>query len=272
MIRQNLHTHSRFSDGENTCEEIILAAIEKGFTGIGFSEHAYTPYDSECCIKKENIPAYFAEAQRLKLKYAGIIDVFLGFELDADCHTEMAGLDYTIGSKHYFFNEATGEYYNIDYKHDIFQKALGLVAGGDIERMARMYYDGLCRMLETEKPDIAGHIDLITKLNADGRYFDTKAAWYVRVLDETAACIARTGCIVEVNTGGIYRGATTVPYPAPEFLARLFDLGVPVTVSSDSHNVKSLDFWFAEAESLLRKTGYRSVKALTAKGFVDVEI
>lgn len=272
MIRQNLHTHSRFSDGENTCEEIILAAIEKGFTGIGFSEHAYTHYDSDCCIKQDNIPVYYAEVNHLKQKYAGMIDVFLGFELDECQNTDKAGLDYTIGSKHYFFNAETGEYYNVDYKHEFYQKSINLVAGGDIERLIRMYYNDYCRMLETQKPDIAGHIDLIVKLNADGRYFDPKSAWYRRILDETAERVARTGCIVELNTGGIYRGATTVPYPAPELLACLFKLGVPVTVSSDSHSAKSLDFWFGEAVTLLKKTGYRSVKALTVNGFVDIEI
>lgn len=39
----NFHTHSTFCDGKNTPEEIVLAALEKGFVSIGFSSHGYTP-------------------------------------------------------------------------------------------------------------------------------------------------------------------------------------------------------------------------------------
>lgn len=32
----NYHTHSIFSDGKNTPEEIVQKAIEKGFGAVGF--------------------------------------------------------------------------------------------------------------------------------------------------------------------------------------------------------------------------------------------
>ncbi len=35
----NYHTHTTYCDGKNTPEEIVLCAIEKGFTSIGFSGH-----------------------------------------------------------------------------------------------------------------------------------------------------------------------------------------------------------------------------------------
>ena len=35
---QNLHQHSTFCDGKNTPEEIVLAAIDKGFDVIGFND------------------------------------------------------------------------------------------------------------------------------------------------------------------------------------------------------------------------------------------
>ena len=40
MRFSNLHTHSTFSDGKNTPEEIVLSAIEKNFLSIGFSDHS----------------------------------------------------------------------------------------------------------------------------------------------------------------------------------------------------------------------------------------
>ncbi|MCL2033183.1 MAG: histidinol-phosphatase [Oscillospiraceae bacterium] len=272
MIRQNLHTHATFSDGGNTCGEIVLAAIEKGFDSVGFSEHAYTPYDLECCIKEDDIPRYFAEVQRLKEKFAGKIEVYLGFECDFFHNTEKTGLDYTIGSAHYVFDEAAGDYLNIDGSPQNYEKALNRAACGDIEELVKIYYRNVIEMARGYKPDIIGHLDIIAKFNRDNRYFDPESAWHRRIVREVAGKIAETGCIVEVNTGGIFRGATDVPFPSSLILRELYDLNVPVTVSSDSHTADSLDFWFLQAEELIKKTGWRSIKQLTPDGFIDVEL
>ena len=40
MIRSNYHTHTVFSDGANTPEEMVLAAIDLGLESIGFSDHS----------------------------------------------------------------------------------------------------------------------------------------------------------------------------------------------------------------------------------------
>ena len=77
----NLHTHSTFCDGRNTPEEIVLAAIDKGFSSIGFSGHGYTPYDLRYCMK--DTEGYIAEINRLKTKYQGRIKILLGIEEDA---------------------------------------------------------------------------------------------------------------------------------------------------------------------------------------------
>lgn len=272
MIKQNLHTHTSFGDGRDSPEEMVLAAIEKGFTSIGFSEHAYTPYDYECCIKREDVPVYFAEIDRLKQKYMGRLGIFVGFECDAHYNTPRDGLDFTIGSAHYVITEDTGEYITIDYLPERFEKAVREAADGSVERLVEMYYNELVRFALEYRPDIVGHMDLIKKLNGFGRYFDPESAWYKRVVDEAAEKIAAADCVVEVNTGGIFRGSQKEPYPSPGILSRLFELRVPVTISSDAHSADALDFWFDEAVKLLKKTGYRSIKQLTADGFVDVEL
>ena len=52
---QNLHTHTTFCDGKNTCRELIERAIELGFNSIGFSGHGYTPFDIKYSMSKEYI-------------------------------------------------------------------------------------------------------------------------------------------------------------------------------------------------------------------------
>ena len=63
----NFHTHTSFCDGKNTPEEIIKAAINKGFSAIGFSGHGYTDFDLRYCMK--NTYEYIKEITRLKEKY-----------------------------------------------------------------------------------------------------------------------------------------------------------------------------------------------------------
>ena len=76
----NFHTHTVFCDGKNTQEEIIKAAIEKGFCSIGFSGHEYTDFDLRYCMKDTD--GYLAEIHRLKEKYKDKIKIHIGFEME----------------------------------------------------------------------------------------------------------------------------------------------------------------------------------------------
>ena len=40
MIKENFHTHTQFCDGKSTAEEMLLSAIDKGFSALGFSGHS----------------------------------------------------------------------------------------------------------------------------------------------------------------------------------------------------------------------------------------
>jgi histidinol-phosphatase (PHP family) len=255
-------------------EEMVLAAIENGFAYLGFSEHGYTDYDGACCIKRENIPAYFAEANRLKEAYPGQSDRYVGFENDDYQRSPKQEQDFTIGSVHYL-RDGSGDYQNIftiDYTHSQFEGAIEKTAGGDIRLLVANYYSMMADMAESYRPDIIGHLDLIIKLNADGRYFDESSGWYRKIVAQACERIAATGCIVELNTGGIRRGYRTEPYPARWTLELLRDLNVPVTISSDTHSADSLDFWFDQAESLLRDCGFKSVRQLERGKWVDIEL
>ena len=60
----NFHTHTTFCDGQNTPEEMVLAAIEKGFSALGFSGHGYTTFDTSYCITDTD--GYCREIKRLQ--------------------------------------------------------------------------------------------------------------------------------------------------------------------------------------------------------------
>ena len=106
----NFHTHTTFCDGESTAEEVVLSAIEKGFSVIGFSGHATTPFDLTYCM--QDTEGYIAEVRRLKEKYDGKIRIHLGIEEDAMAQVDRSRFEYVIGSLHYC--RVDGVYYSID--------------------------------------------------------------------------------------------------------------------------------------------------------------
>ena len=100
--KQNLHIHTTYVDGKDSPEEIVLAAIKKGFDSIGFSEHTYTQFSDY--PYQMTVPAqanYQKEVLTLKEKYKNQIEIFCGLEYEMFSSVPTEGFDYLIGSVHY---------------------------------------------------------------------------------------------------------------------------------------------------------------------------
>ena len=69
----NFHTHTTYCDGKETAEQMVQAAIAKGFTRLGFSGRGFNdfrPEDQEVwCMRPEDVPKYQAEVRALAEKY-----------------------------------------------------------------------------------------------------------------------------------------------------------------------------------------------------------
>ena len=126
---QNLHQHSTFCDGKDTPEEVVLAAIDKGFGAIGFSSHCYMDYAKYYCMPLDQVDPYRAEIARLKEKYGHLIDIFCGIEFDICCPERPEGFDYVIGSIHGL--RFDGIDYEFDGVAEHFQKMIDEHFGGD---------------------------------------------------------------------------------------------------------------------------------------------
>ena len=266
-MKSNIHTHSTFCDGKNTPEEIVISAISKGFVSIGFSGHGYTDFDLRYCVR--DVTGYQNEVKKLKEKYKGKIEIYLGIEEDAYAIANRVDYDYIIGSSHYY--EVNGEYYAIDSSPNHFRKCLE-VFNYDIERMAEDYYGKFCRYINERKPDVVGHFDLITKFDEMGESLFLKNENYNKIVEKYIKTVADSGCVFEVNTGAISRGYRSAPYPAENLLRILREHNTPLTLSSDSHSADTLDFGFDEAKELLRDVGIRTIHILRGGRFVAEEI
>lgn len=262
----NLHTHSTFSDGKNSIEEMVKAALDRGFCTVGLSDHSYTACDESYCMMPAQIPAYLAEIQRVREKYQGQIEVLTGMELDFFSSVDRSLFDYIIGSVHYV--EANGVYYAVDHAASIQQKCVNESFGGDFNAMARRYYEELTTHILNSKADIVGHFDVIAKFSL----FDETDPAYQKIALEAMDAILETDAIFEVNTGAMSRGYRKVPYPVDYLLRHILEKNGRITWGADCHATQNTDFAFSQTLQMLRSLGFRSMAKPTAHGFEDVEI
>lgn len=238
MSRFDLHTHTLFSDGQNTPEEMIQAAIEKGLDTIGISDHSYTFFDESYCMARNRIPEYRQIIAELKEKYSSQIKVLCGIEQDFYSRESADEYDYVIGSVHYLY--VHGRYIPVDETPEILLEAVQNHFGGDIYNLCEFYFETVSRVVSQTGADIIGHLDLIQKFNEGDRLFDSHHPRYVEAAQNAALELLKTGKVFEINTGAMSRGYRTVPYPAPELLQFIRAHGGKCIHSSDSHSTGTL--------------------------------
>mgnify|MGYP002146833749 FL=1 len=126
--------------------------------------------------------------------------------------------------------------------------------------------------IAAKKPDILGHIDLVKKLNADGSFFDEESPRYKAAALKALQAARENDCILEVNTGGVYRGYRKDFYPGAWLLGEWNKLGGRVIITADAHDTAALTFGFDEAAAAIKAAGFTALTVLTVNGFEQQEL
>ena len=270
MIRCNFHTHTSYCDGANTVEDMVRAAISKGFQALGFSGHSNLFFDDSYSMTEAGTIQYAAEVEAAKERYEDQIALFLGVEDDLHGHRPQFERDYTIGAAHCI---RIGDYYSsVDDVESIVVEDTKRFFGGDYYRYCAAYYEGLAQVQTITHCDFIAHFDLVTKFNEGNRFFDEEDPRYLRPALETLEYLCRMGSSFEINTGAMSGGYRTVPYPSERLLRRVRELGGSIVISSDSHSVHTLDAFFPEAIALAKRCGFRTSRILTKNGWQDTPL
>lgn len=259
MSLSSYHTHSIYSDGKNTLEEMVLSAIEKGCREIGFSDHAPMQFRCDWSARAEKIEEYKKEVVALKEKYKGKIDIFLGIEQDY-YSTPASGYDYIIGSVHFVYKD--GEYIPVDISADEVKSYIDRLYDGDVYGYCEDYFKLVKDICEVTKCQMIGHFDLVTKFNERLPLIDINHPRYVKAVDDALEALLKSDAIFEVNTGAISRGYRTTPYPDERTMEIIAKSGKPFVITSDTHNKDTVTFNFEEQESSLSSKGYKYIKSL----------
>lgn len=267
------HTHTQYSDGTGSVDDVIQAAIAAGLTQIGLSCHAPLPYATDWAMQTDRLGDYVQEIQAARQRYRDRIQVLLASEVDYIPDDRILAFqqevvvpqpfDYLIGSVHVLGDEYPPCQHNSsreDFEHILARDY------GDVPAMVSDYYARVRQMLGRPRLRIVGHLDLIKHWNEGAYYFREDEPWYQAAVEETLLAIRDAGVSVELNTSAWYKGLST-PYPSPWILERCRDLGIPVLISSDAHQPPNVARGFARATALLQDLGIapRELSAVTVE-------
>lgn len=273
----NYHSHCLYCDGRAGMEDFIRFAISRGFSSYGISSHAPLPFPTHWTMEWDRMSDYLTEFQRMKQKYAGQIELYVGLEIDylngesnpsVPCFQELP-LDYRIGSVHLLYNDKK-EVVDIDVSAEVFRDIVDEHFAGDLDRVVHLYYDRLLRMTELGGFDILGHADKLHYNAACYRPGLLDETWYNDLMHDYFSEVACRDYIVEINTKALsYLG---VFFPNERYFTLLRELGVRVQVNSDAHYPERIDSGRSEALEALKKAGFNTVTEMHAGKWVDVEI
>ncbi len=280
MLLTNYHTHCEFCDGKGDPEEYILQAIKKGFHALGFSTHAPISNQKDWTIPEESIPDYLNKLESLKAKYRDKIEIYKGFEIDylegisgpSSVKFNRLNLDYKIGSVHMIPANDPEKFLAIDGSSKNLEILLKSTFNNEIEKMVEKYYGLIRDMLAGNRFEILGHFDLVKKRNSNNAFFSESSPWYHKHVLKTLDAIAESDVILEVNTGGLSRGAINSIYPSPWILKESSNRGIPITLNADAHDPLHIDFYFDESLKIIRDCGYRELHSLYGGKWISSKI
>lgn len=278
----NYHTHSRWCDGEGEIAEVIDAAIAADLAQIGITSHAPVPFTATYALPMADLRAYREEVLRLREAYRGRIDVLLGLEIDAlpelrefnQREVLDLGFDFTVGSIHFVRTLPDGQPWPLDASAELFERLLHERFAGNIRQLSEEYYQLVATLADYPGVDIIGHMDRGVRLwNGSGQFFDEAQPWYREQIDATLRALGEAGKIVELSTGGWRRGLSD-PWPSAWVVRRCRELGIRMTINSDSHHPSQIAYDYDRALALLQGAGYRAIARydLATREWVDAGI
>jgi histidinol-phosphatase (PHP family) len=251
---------------------VIERAIALGFTHYGLSEHCprYRQEDlfgDEVDFGAEALSTAFAgyvkQAFALREQYAGQIELLVGFETERlppdDWAARMkqlrasAPFEYMVGSVH----DIDGCY--VDYKPEV-TRALAERLGG-VEVLQVRYFDAVAELVETLRPEVVGHLDLVRKFDGPGASFGPRVQPHI---ERALEAVRAHGGVLDVNCGAHRRGLSPV-YPLPAILQRAQQMGIGVTLGDDGHGAHDVGVGLDACMHAIAAAGYRELRYLARR-------
>lgn len=258
------HSGQFCSHAQDTLEAVIQAYIAKSFAWVGLTEHQ-PPADERFMYMEEReagftiealmerFDRYMTEARRLQMRYAGQVEILVGFETEAysgafELAKELMARyqpDYVVGGVHHV------EDICFDAGADDYRKAVA--ACGDIESLYCRYFDLQYDMMRTVEPQVVAHIDLIRIFDADYPLRWRQPA-ILRRLERNLKYMADRKMILDYNVAALRKGADE-PYVSKPILEMARDMEISLVPGDDSHGVGTAGAFIEQGIAVLQDSG-----------------
>lgn len=231
-MKVNYHTHTaRCNHARGTDEEFVLAAIQAGFSEIGFSDHTPWPYRtlgyrSKIRMELKELEDYCASILALKKKYQDQITIHLGLECEyfeeymdwLKGLLESGKIDYALFGNHYSHSD---EYKDVNYFGNCKHTKEGL----------KSYVDQLIQGMECGLFHYVAHPDLFCRSDAS---FDENCEEISTMICKKAK---ELDIVLEFNLSGLDYARRTgqLGYPHPEFWKIAAKMQNKVMLGLDAH-------------------------------------
>ncbi|MBP5615558.1 MAG: PHP domain-containing protein [Alphaproteobacteria bacterium] len=264
MQKFGLHTHTTFSDGRNTVEEMLRQAVLLGFDQIGISDHLMvhknikqTPSWDEiencggCASFHDAVDKCNKHAEDIRKtgKMLGI-STFVGYEVDYFTYSgwedefrdflKKIDYDYLISGNHFLTSQNGEDIFDI-WRFD----KTGIFAPEPVDVYLKRHFQTIEESVRSELFLFLAHLDYAQKAKSYVESEHGKALTsIISALKET-----KTGC--EISTKGIRKFGHY--YPSERILRELIASDVALIISDDAHATNELGFYFAETEEELTR-------------------
>ncbi len=254
------HMHCAYSnDSETPMEEQIRRALALGLDEICFTDHVdygvkkdwdepgEMPSHDGYLFNNVDYPAYFAEIEEMRQRYAGKITIRAGLEFGIQAHTVdrfqnlfdryRDRLDFILLSMHQVDDQ---EFWNQDFQRGKTQEEYNMRYYEEILKVVQVYHDYA----------VLAHLDLLSRYDLAGVYPFEKVK---EIIAEILRIAIRDGKGIELNTSSWHYGLTDTQ-PSRQILKLYKDLGGEIlTIGSDAHTPKYLADHLQEARRILKE-------------------
>ena len=258
MYLYDYHIHSiNSSDGRNTVSELCVDAIASGMKEIAVTDHFEPSFGNEA-YPYYNVGNYFFDIMRVKAIFRNELKIKSAVELGqphlfpeySQKLIDSNAYDYVLGSAHKM--KEGKDFGDIAYSRE------------NIAEYCNKYLDELKSLVEWNKFDCVGHIDLIKRYASR---FKIKADLmsYRERLELVLKKVITNGKGIEVNTSGLRQSAGEC---LPGFsIIRLYRQlgGEIITVGSDAHTARDVGSGIMDAVELISLAGFRYMTVYTAR-------
>ncbi len=266
MKFEDWHTHNKLCrHAEGTIKDYINQAINMDLGTLGISDHF--PYEfysgferiphQGYSMKLEEINDYLQIIEELKEKHEKEINIRIAFEIDYIVNQTIKlnkylrqfknNLDYILGSIHVLYSVKGA--WTID--DSSFKEEYNLYRS--IDEVYLQYYNTQIEMIKNKDfdYDIVSHLDLLKKFNI----FPENKNLIMEKVIEVLEHIKKRDLVMEINTGGL-RKDVKEQYPSFNIIEKMYELDIPIILSSDAHKPEEIAYKFKDMLIKLKEIGY----------------